>query len=152
MLEVREWLMGENVEIRGDINKRFSSVDFGTRRQWLDGHVNKMDVKRRTKQFVVNEGQGPHGEENEENEYENETIKGGSSRRSMSRQHTLPNLSGIKIQVCKTTFLSTLGLKNANMIQELFRAKVISFSNMISPSQDGRGKQEPRCSTGDRPH
>ena len=135
--------MCENGEIRWDINKRFWSLDFGTHRQWLDGHVKKMDVKRRMKNFVRNEGEGSHGEENEQNEYRNETIKEGSSRRSMSRQYTLPNLSGTKIQVCKTMFLSTLGLKNDSMIQELFRAKVISFSNMISPSQDGRGKHEP---------
>ena len=101
-----------------------------------------MDVKGRTKNFVRNEGEGSQGEENEQNKYGNETIKEGSSRRSMSRQYTLPNLSGTKIQVCKTMFLSTLGLNNDNMIQELFRAKVISLSNMI-PSQDGRGKHEP---------
>ena len=59
--------MGENVEIRRDMNKRFWSLDFGTRRQWLDGHVKKMDVKRRRKNFVWSEGEGPHGEENEEN-------------------------------------------------------------------------------------
>ena len=48
-----EWLVTENNHIREGINKRFWSLDFATRRQWLDGHIKATDVKRRTKNVVL---------------------------------------------------------------------------------------------------
>ena len=61
----------------------------------------------------------------------------------MTRKYLLPSRSGMKAEVCKTMFLSTLGLKNDNMVQELFKAKNKDFSNIVSPTQDERGKHEP---------
>ena len=70
-----------------------------------------------------------------------DTITGpdGKAKRSRSLEYYIPvdNISGIKVRVCKSSFLSTLGLKTDGRITEFVRQKTTLTS---SPTIDRRGR------------
>ena len=93
-------------EERLTINSCFWKLSFSERRQWLATYILEADVKRRKSEFIETDG---------------EHVQ--TSRRSFSRTYSLPLQTGTTATVCKTMFLSTLGMKYDGMVTELSRAK-----------------------------
>ena len=98
---------------RININSYFWSLSFSERRLWLDSYILIAPVKTRTA---------------------NET----EHSRSNSLQYSLP-VASTKLPVCKTMFLSTLGLKTDGMITEFVKAKTDSNTSASKLIQDKRG-------------
>ena len=103
-------------EIRKTINFEFWKLNFSECRLWFDAHILIQPIKRR---------------------------KSGSEELeflcSYSYIYQLP-VTSHKVPVCKTMFLSTLGLKTDGRITEFIRQKL---SNQSSVLKDGRGKSTP---------
>ena len=99
------------------INKQFWSLSFTERRQWFDSNITEKSVKQ-------------HTASNKEN------------MRKSSLKYKLPSQQGVKIDVCKTMFLRTLGLKTDGMVTQLLKAKRRSYEDNIAPINDRRGKHE----------
>ena len=62
--------------------------------------------------------------------------------RKNSLNYKLPSQQGAKIDVCKTMFLRTLGLKTDVMVTQLLKAKRRRYEDNIAPINDRRGKHE----------
>ena len=103
---------------RALINNRFWKLSFTEHRQWLAAYINQVDVKNKTSQ-----------------------QKDGG--RLSSREYLLPLKDGKNVTVCKSMFLSTLGLKSDGMITEMVRAQRKSYDGAIAPIEDRRGSHPP---------
>ena len=91
---------------------------FTERRQWLVAYINQIDVKNKTSQ-----------------------PKDGG--RLSSREYLLPLKDGKNVIVCKSMFLSTLGLKSDEMTTEMVRDQCQSCDGAIAPIEDRRGRHPP---------
>ncbi|CAG9771296.1 unnamed protein product [Ceutorhynchus assimilis] len=83
-------------EDRNKIWDHYWNLNYTSRRKWLSKHVSLVSVKRR--------------------------ILSASRNRSESRRFSLPLADSKDVQVCRLTFLNTLGYTNDSVITELVRA------------------------------
>lgn len=98
------------------MNFRFQKLSFTEHCQWLSTQdINQIDVKQRK-------------------------VESNQSRRSSSIEYFLPLRDGKTTLVCKSMFLSTLGLRSDGMITDLVRAQIRSYASAIAPIEDCRGK------------
>ena len=67
-------------------------------------------------------------------------VESNQSRWSSSREYFLPLRDGKTTRVCKSMFLSTLGLKSDAMIVELAPAQSRSYADAVASIEDRRGK------------
>ena len=101
---------------RKSIDDAFWELDFADRRLWLDAHIKLTSIKRRASQ--------------------GDTLH----IRNTSHFYQLPH-GLIKVFVCKTFFLHTLGLKCDSMITQFVNAKRDGSDKFI---HDSRGRAEPK--------
>ena len=80
-------------------------------RSWLAAYINQVDVKSKTSQ-----------------------QKDGHWL--LFREYLLSLKEGKNVIVCKSMFMSTLGLKSDGMITEMVRAKRQSYDGSIAPIED----------------
>ena len=102
---------------RDTINKQFWGLSFRERRLWLDSYIAVEDVKRRK-------------------------ISNNIYERKHSLKYFLP-LGLEKSHVCKSMFLSTLGLKTDGMITGFISAKTNADEGIQSMLKDYRGHSTP---------
>ena len=102
---------------RAFMNSRFWKLSFMERRQWLVAYINKVDVKKTSQQ------------------------KDGG--RLSSREYLLPLKDGKNVIVCRSMFLSTLGVKSDGMITKMVHAQRQSYDGAITPAEDRRGSHPP---------
>ena len=100
------------------LNSQFWKLSFTEHLQWLAAYINQVDVKNKTSQ-----------------------QKDGG--RLSSREYLLPLKDGKNVIVCKSMFLSTLGLKSDGMITEMVGAQRQSYDSGIAPIEDRRGSHQP---------
>ena len=100
------------------INSRFWKLSFTERRQWLAAYIDQVDVKTKTSQQK-------------------------DSARLSSSEYLLPLKDGKNVIVCKSMFLSTLGLRSDGMITEMVRAQPQSYDGAIAPTEDRRDSHPP---------
>ena len=84
----------------------------------MAAYINQVDVKNKT----------------------NQQKDGG---RLSSREYLLPLKDDKSVIVCKSMFLSTLGLKSDGMITEMERVQRQSYDGAIAPIEDRRGSHSP---------
>ena len=100
------------------INSRFWKLSFTERRQWLAAYIDQADVKTKTSQQK-------------------------DSARLSSSEYLLPLKDDKNVIVCKSMFLSTLGLRSDGMITEMVRAQRQSYDGAIAPTEDRRDSHPP---------
>ena len=88
------------------------------RSQWLPAYINQIYVK-------------------------DETSQQKDGGRLSSREYLLPLKDGRNAIVCKSLFLSTLGLESDGMMTEMVRAQRQSYEGAIAPIEDRRGRYPP---------
>ena len=101
---------------RYDINLLFWYKSFDERRQWLDSYITISPLK-------------------------NKKVNRIKDNRNVTLTYYLPIDNGGKLQICKTLFLSTSGMKTDSAITEFVRCKRNS-SGGLSPTSVGKGKHK----------
>ena len=99
---------------RALINSRFWILSFRECRQWLAAYINQVHVKNKTSQ-----------------------QKDGGWL--WSREYLLPFKGDKNVTVCKSMFLSTLGLESDGMITKMVHAQRQCSDGAIAPIEDRRG-------------
>lgn len=99
------------------VHSTFWRKSFNERRQYVDGYVNESCVERRR---IDNKG-------------DNDKASDGKSShpRNVTLCYNLPTSNGTKVNVCKTMFLHTHGMRTDGMITEYLKTK----------KTNGRGKK-----------
>ena len=78
-----------------------------------------------------------------QNDVKNKTSQQKDGGRLSSREYLLPLKYGKNVTLCKSMFLSTLGLKSDGIITEMVRVQRQSYDGAIAPVKDRRGSHPP---------